>query len=91
LGNVDFRIGRQFSITERFKLSLIGEAFNLFNFTNIYGVNTFEYNFTGAGSGICAGHTNACVAQNPTFFAPTSTNNSLGGARQLQISGRFTF
>src|SRR5262249_47176632 len=29
--NVDFRLGRQFAFTERLKLSLIGEAFNLFN------------------------------------------------------------
>ena len=33
--NVDFRIGRQFAIRERLRLSFVGEAFNLFNFTNI--------------------------------------------------------
>jgi hypothetical protein len=85
--NVDLRIGRTFKLNERFKFSILGEAFNLFNFTNIYSVNFTEYNYTAAGSGVCAGHVNNCVAQNftPTGFdAPTATNNNLSGARQLQ-------
>jgi len=92
--DVDFRIGRTFSLNERWKFSILGEAFNLFNFTNIYQVNYTEYNFAAAGSGVCAGHTNACVVQNtsPTGFgAPTSTNTNLSGARQLQIAARLAF
>ncbi len=92
--DVDFRIGRTFSFNERWKFSILGEAFNLFNFTNIYSVNYTEYNYAAAGSGVCAGHTNACVVQNtsPTGFrAPTSTNTNLSGARQLQIAARLTF
>jgi hypothetical protein len=89
--DLDVRVGRQFAIRERMSFALVGEAFNLFNSTNIVGVNSTEYNFAAAGSGACAGHTNACLVANPAFFAPTSTNNALGGARQLQISGRFTF
>jgi hypothetical protein len=54
-------------------------------------VNTTAFNYSAAGSGACAGHTNACLVASPTFFAPLSTNNNLYGARQLQISGRFTF
>jgi hypothetical protein len=92
--NVDLRIGRTFNLNERFKFSILGEAFNLFNFTNIYSVNFTEYNYTAAGSGVCAGHVNNCVAQNftPTGFqAPTATNNNLSGARQLQIAARVSF
>ena len=92
--DVDFRIGRTFSFNERWKFSILGEAFNLFNFTNIYQVNYTEYNYAAAGSGVCAGHTNACVVQNtsPTGFgAPTSTNTNLSGARQLQIAARLAF
>ncbi len=91
LGDVDFRIQRTFTIKERYKFSILGEAFNLFNFTNFYSVNTTQYNFTNAGSGICAGHANACLAQNAAFFAPTATNNALSGARQLQVAARFSF
>jgi len=92
--NLDFRIARTFSFAERYKFSILGEAFNLFNFTNIYQVNNTLYNFTAAGTGACAGHTNNCVVQNfsPTGFgAPTATNTNLSGARQLQIAARFAF
>jgi hypothetical protein len=89
--NVDFRIGRDFSIHERLRLSLVGEAFNLFNFTNFYSINNTEYNYSAAGSGVCAGHTNGCLVANPAFFAPLTSSSNLSGARQLQISGRITF
>jgi hypothetical protein len=91
LADVDFRIGRQFMLGEKVKLSFIGEAFNLFNFTNFFGVNSTEFNYSAAGSGVCAGHTNGCVALNPAFLTPTVSNNGLYGARQLQISARLTF
>jgi outer membrane receptor protein involved in Fe transport len=89
--DVDVRIGRNFPIRERYVFSIVGEAFNLFNFTNIYSVNTTEYNYSAAGSGACAGHTNGCLVANPAFFAPLTSNNNLGGARQLQISAKFNF
>ena len=91
LADIDFRIGRQFAIGEKFRLSLLGEAFNLFNFTNFFAVNATEYNYSAAGSGACSGHTNGCVVFNPAFLTPTASNNGLYGARQLQISGRITF
>ena len=89
--DVDFRVGRQFAFSERLKLSLIGEAFNLFNHTNVSGVNTTAFYYAAAGSGQCAGHVNACFYPNATFMAPTSTSNLIWGPRQLQISGRLTF
>ena len=96
--NVDFRLGRQFAVTERLKLSLMGEAFNLFNHTNFAGstypnlnVASTEYNYSAAGSGVCAGHTNGCLAPATGFLAPVATSNLIWGPRQLQISGRLTF
>ena len=91
LHNVDFRIMRQFSLGERVKLQLLGEAFNIFNHTNINSVNTTAYNYTAAGSGACNGHVNGCLVPNPTFLAPTSSTDNLYGARQLQVSGKITF
>jgi hypothetical protein len=88
---VDFRIGREFRFTEKFRFSLQGEAFNLFNKTNIYSVNTQQYTYTAAGTGACAGHTNNCLVDVPSFLTPSATNNNLVGARQLQIAGRITF
>ena len=92
--DLDVRISRTFTFKERYKFSILGEAFNLFNFTNIYSVNFTEYNFTNPGTGVCAGHVNSCVVQNftPTGFqAPTSTSTALSGARQLQVAARFAF
>jgi len=91
--NVDFRVGRQFAIGERLRLSLIGEAFNLLNHTNVSGVSTTAFSYVAAGSGVCAGHTNACFTPytSTPFLAPTSTSNLIWGPRQLQVSGRLTF
>jgi len=89
--DVDFRIGRSFTFKEKYRLQFVGEAFNLFNFTNIYSVNSTAYNYSNAGSGACAGHTNGCLVANPAFYAPLTSNNNLNGARQLQISGKFIF
>ena len=89
--NVDFRLARGFKLTEKLQLRLAGEAFNLFNHTNIVSLNTTQYNFTNAGSGACAGHTNGCLNPNASFLAPTGSSNGLYGPRQLQISARLEF
>ena len=89
--NIDFRLGRQFTVTERLKLTILGESFNLFNHTNVSGVNSTAFNYTAAGSGVCAGHTNNCYVANPAFMAPTSTSNLMWGPRQLQVSAKVVF
>jgi hypothetical protein len=91
MGNVDLRISREFPIRERLKLSVLGEAFNVFNHTNVYTVNTQQYTYTGPGSGACSNHANGCLVPVASFLTPSATNNNLFGARQLQISGRITF
>jgi len=97
LYNVDFRISREFAITERFRLALTGEAFNLFNHPLITQVGPGSYNtpnafsYSAAGSGVCAGHTNGCVVPNPAFPTPTQTTSAIYAPRQLQISARFSF
>jgi hypothetical protein len=95
LHDVDFRLARQFPIGERVKLALVGDAFNLFNHTNIVSVNTTAFNYLAAGatSGAfsCVGHTNGCYFPNAAFLAPTATSSLLGGSRQLQVSARLTF
>jgi hypothetical protein len=91
--NVDFRLGRQFALGERVKLSFIGEAFNLFNHTNVSGVSNTAFSYAAAGSGLCNGHANACFVPytSTPYLAPTSTSNLIWGPRQLQISGKLTF
>jgi hypothetical protein len=98
LRNVDFRIMREFPLwKERARLQFIGEAFNLFNHTNLSSVATTALNFTALGSGACtaalAGGTNGCLIPNPTFLLPTSSSstNGLYAARQLQVSAKIVF
>jgi len=91
MGNVDMRVSREFPITERLRFSLLGEAFNIFNHTNVYTVNTQQYTYTGPGVGVCSSHSNGCLVPVASFLSPSATNNNLFGARQLQISGRITF
>lgn len=97
LYDVDFRLARQFVITERLRLQFLGEAFNLFNHTNISAVNGTAFNFTNVGSGACtkalATGTNGCLVPNPAFLAPTAASsvNGLYTARQLQFSAKLTF
>jgi hypothetical protein len=89
--NFDVRMGRQFAIHERMRLSLIGEAFNVFNHTNVSGVNTTAFTYSAAGSGLCNGHANACYVPSSSFLSTSSTSNLIWGPRQLQISGKLTF
>jgi hypothetical protein len=96
--NVDFRIMREFPLwKERTRLQFIGEAFNLFNHTNISSVAGTAFNYTALGSGTCtaavAAGTNGCLIPNPSFLLPTSSTstNGLYTARQLQVSAKITF
>jgi hypothetical protein len=95
--DVDFRITRDFKFTERMKLQVIAEAFNLFNHTNVTSVTTTAYNYQSAGNTtngfLCPAATvnAACLIPQANFLAPLTTSSALGGARQLQVSGKFFF
>jgi len=97
LHNVDFRIMRQFAFAEKYRLQILGEAFNIFNHTNFSTVNGTAFNYAAVGSATCptsiAGATNGCIVPNPTFLLPTSSTsaNGLYTARQLQLSAKFVF
>jgi hypothetical protein len=93
LRDVDLRITRDLKLTERMKVQVIAEAFNLFNHTNVNGVTTTGYSYVTQGTSGCPASTTTtpCLAPGPSFLAPSSTSSILGGARQLQISGKFFF
>jgi hypothetical protein len=83
--DIDVRVSREFTVKERYKLSLVGEAFNLLNHTNILGVNTTQYSLGNTPA------TNTTLSPVATFLTPTTTSNGLVGARQLQVSARISF
>ncbi len=86
----DMRLSKDFHLGERFHLQVIGEAFNLFNKTNILGTSKNNY----------SGFFNALVpdANNPSyssaFGTPVSQAGGVfgsGGPRAFQLAGKLTF
>ena len=73
----DIRVTKVFKLgTERAKLSLIGECFNVFNIANLGG---YSYNLTSSGAGFGV----------PSSRAPNIFGS--GGPRAFQVAARFTF
>jgi hypothetical protein len=91
----DFRLSKDFRLNERMNLQLLGEAFNLFNVTNILGVSNTNY----------SGFFNTLVRDsndptNPGFFhssqfgKPVTTAGGVfgsGGPRAFQLGAKFSF
>ena len=87
---LDFRLSRAFHFGERWNVNLIGEAFNIFNVTNILGVSNLNY----------SGFANALSPDtgNPSFSSsfgkPVSTAGGVfgsGGPRAFQVAARLSF
>jgi hypothetical protein len=73
----DIRVTKVFKLgTERAKLSLIGECFNVFNIANLGG---YSYNLGSSGAGLGV----------PT--SASSNVFGSGGPRAFQFAGRFSF
>ena len=86
----DMRLAKTFKLSERFRLMAFGEAFNLFNKTNVLGVDNADY----------SGYFNVLVpdGNNPNysskFGTPVSTAGGVfgsGGPRAFQLGAKFTF
>jgi len=78
--NLDLRISRRFYITEKMNFEILGEAFNLFNRTQITGLNTTFYNLSGT-----------TLTYNSAFGTVTEAGGTLYRERQVQIGARFQF
>lgn len=92
--SLDPRVTRNVNITERYKLQFIAEAFNVFNHTNITGVNQNQFNVVSGASctGTAANTFGECLKSVPSFGTPTSTNINNGpGSRILQLAVKFVF
>jgi hypothetical protein len=90
---VDFRLGRTFPFKEHLSLELLGEAFNLFNTTNIrffntvYGASDFcPFNPTAFG---CPATPSSFRegSPNPLYGSPRAVFNP----RQIQLALKFNF
>ena len=77
---VDARLSRRFSITESTKLEFLVEGFNVFNRTQVTGVNTTIYNLSGS-----------TLTFNNPFGTTTGADSTLFRERQVQLAARFEF
>ena len=75
----DARVTKYFRFGERAKLSLIGEAFNLFNRSNIATVNTGQFVFAGG------------TLSPPSPAAAFGGARTFLGERQMQLAAKFSF
>jgi len=93
LFTTDLRIDRQFKLSDRASLDLLWESFNLFNRTNVVGVQNDAFDFASSGASTCPASlgVNGCLTPHAAFLATNSTGNTLYGARQMQFGLRFSF
>lgn len=82
LWNVDLRLSKRIRFTERYNIEFLAEAFNLFNRTQVSGVNTTQYTFNTAAN---------TLTYNASFGDIQFTDNNLYRERQIQFAARFHF
>ena len=89
---IDLRASRQFQVTERLSFELMGEAFNLINHPNYYGVNYTMLTAPSPAATTPAG-TPIVLTARTDFGTPNSTSIFPDGtsARRFQLAARFRF
>jgi hypothetical protein len=93
---VDLRLSRRFRITESTRLEILGEAFNLFNRTQVTNVTSTFYNYaSNTTTPACPGGLTQCLlfndAGNAPFLNVTGADSTLFRERQIQFAARFEF
>ncbi len=78
--NLDMRLSRRVYIRERMNVEFFVEAFNIFNRTQITGLNTTLYTLSGT-----------VLNYNSTFGTVTEAGGTLYRERQVQLALRFQF
>jgi hypothetical protein len=78
----DTRATKSFKFGEKYNLSLVAEAFNLFNRSNIATVNTGRYTIANSS---------ATVFTNPALSTPFGFARTFLGERQIQLAAKFRF
>ena len=85
--DVDLRIAKEFKIWESWKLTLSGDAFNLFNHVNVTGANVQMFSIPQGTANL--------VFQGPStispFLIPNASSNTLTAQRQVQVGIRLDF
>jgi hypothetical protein len=89
---LDVRVARSVRVTERLRIEVTAEGFNIFNHSNYNGFNTTMYTAT-ASTATTPLATPIMLTQSSSFFAPNSDTAPPDGtnARRLQLALRFHF
>jgi hypothetical protein len=90
----DLRISKRIRFNEHMNLELLAEGFNIWNRSNVTGVNTTYISSIvfGATSAVGVLNYNSGNATTPAFGTTTSINNSTNLApRQIQLGVKFHF
>jgi Carboxypeptidase regulatory-like domain/TonB dependent receptor len=82
--NVDLRVSRRFQITNKVNLEFLGEAFNLFNRTQVTDLNTRMYFIGGTA-------TASTLTFDRSFQTVRAAGNNVIRERQLQFAIRMAF
>jgi outer membrane receptor protein involved in Fe transport len=86
--NIDARLSRRIPLGKQVKLELIGEAFNLFNTTNISARNQNLYNFA---NGVLVPQTNLANPRSNFGFDSSTQVNFEDTQRIVQLAAKVTF
>jgi outer membrane receptor protein involved in Fe transport len=78
----DTRVMKTFRFGENYSVSLLGEAFNLFNRSNVATANTGRYGIASSS---------ATLLTNPAASTPFGAPRTFLGERQIQLGVRFKF
>ena len=87
---LDFRLDRTISFGDRYSVDLLGEAFNIFNVTNILGVSNLNY--SGFANTLSPDRNNPNFSS--SFGTPVSVAGGVfgsGGPRAFQFAARLRF
>jgi len=86
----DARIQRSIKFTERLRLRLIAEAFNLFNRSNVATVNNTFFVYSGGAAGTLS-FPSVPFGSPRTFGSPASGTTTFATPRQVQLAIKFDF
>lgn len=88
----DIRLTRVIPLGEKMRIRLIGEAFNIFNRSNVVLVNNIFFNYSGGAAGTLSAPSAVTAFGTPrSFSSPASGTTTFASPRQIQLAVKFDF
>jgi outer membrane receptor protein involved in Fe transport len=88
----DVRLTRALKFGENIRVKLIGEAFNIFNRSNVVLVNNTYFNYSGGAAGTLSAPSFITAFGTPrSFSSPASGTTTFASPRQIQLAVKFDF